>query len=103
MQGSTDLITREGRYVSCAARGTSNRIPYAPRIAEFQTPLEIFSLECTHQVSLHCAAPHPPPLAPRRSAPNCPAPSAYPVGGDALPLRAEPPAQTPAKMIRVKE
>ena len=42
-----------------------------------------------------------PPL-PRRSKPLVP-PTLPTHGGDALPLRAESPSQSPAKMIRVKE
>lgn len=52
MQESTNLNTLGGRYVRRDAQGTSNGIPYLPRIPGFRTSLEIFRLGRTHQAPL---------------------------------------------------
>lgn len=99
MQGSTNLNTLGGRCVRWAAQGTSNTIPYLPRISGFKTSLGIFRLGRTHPsaASVPLLAPTPPPALNVHQ----PALLADPVGGDTLPLRAEPPSQTPAKTVKV--
>lgn len=82
----------------CAALGTSNRVPFAPRISGFKTSLEIFGLGRTHQVSQLLCSSGSTSVALNVHDPALPV---DPVGGDVLPLPGEPPSQIPAKMVRV--
>lgn len=75
MQGSTDLITREGRYMSCAAQGTSNRVPYAPRLLSSRRPLKSLAWSAHTKCPFIVRLPTPYPIRPPRPTPGAQRPT----------------------------